>query len=239
MDYGRQALRHLCLIGGETTLDAVCKEISISPERIGPVMAGLEHNGYITRKNSAGSITVSLTSRGRDWARQFGVPLYDGPVRPQPPAAEAGVARPAPSAPSAPSASELVKAGMMRRSTARTAEAPAAKVEAAEKTSPEPVAEPAAAPQATAGSVAAEPAQEAPPAPMAKPRGRRAAAKAEAAELPLPAPTAEGEQPAEAAAPKRRGRPPKAKAAAVVDPVKEVEVDDTGFVTHINGRRLF
>ncbi|WP_142850747.1 hypothetical protein [Telmatospirillum sp. J64-1] len=218
-DYGNQALRELCRLGGSTRQSIFAQGSALPPERIGPVLAGLHHNRYIARDFSEQDPVISLTDQGRDWARRRGLDVPDAPA-PQAgqPAAlrqqarQEAPARPAPQQtppapqPPAKKVSDAVKAGLGPRRTAKAVP---------QDTQP-PAVTPAPAPAETPAPEAAQPEFQLEPPP---------------AETPAPE---EGKKPARKA-PARR---PRKKASAEEEKKGEVETDESGFVTRIGGKNI-
>ncbi|MFN3077172.1 MAG: hypothetical protein ABT940_09885 [Alphaproteobacteria bacterium] len=94
-DYGRQILRHLCLCGGRARQSDVCEVIGIDAGRLGALVAGLVHNGYVRRETTENGVEVALTELGSRWAVSQGIRV-SGETQESPLAAPDAAAAPAP-----------------------------------------------------------------------------------------------------------------------------------------------
>lgn len=213
MQYGNMALRALWLRGGKASQAELEGDVGIPPDRLGPVLAGLHHNGYIVRGFMPGMIEVTLTEEGRQWATKRGLVAASGEASPPPPPLPQRTVEPprraplvAPRAAAAPLQVRLAEGDGRRRTLTMRAPAPAAGDASA--IAPEP-APPVAPPTA------------APPEPQAAPP---------AASAPDTHPGIEIE----------RRRPRRRKTAVETEAQDEViATDDSGFVTHIKGKAIF
>lgn len=134
-DFGKWVMRKICEHAGTALDSVILAECGVPTDRARAVLAGLTHNGYITRELTPDGTVVALTPLGRTWADKRGLT-----VAAQPPAAKP-VAEPIPAAPA----------------PAPAVPAPSVPPPPPQVSAPEPVAAPAPAPS-TPMTVAQEPA---------------------------------------------------------------------------------
>lgn len=210
MQYGEKALQALSLRGGKARQEDLARDVGLPGERLGAILAGLHHNGYLVRTFGPQGIDIVLTSDGTHWLSNRGTLSAAHPLRvqrQQPPQQRQQPAQPQP----APRPQAAAPAPAQPRPAAVEAQ-PAAdgkrRILTMAKPKPDPVVQPAAAAPAPQPEPEPEPAAEAAPAPAA---------------------------PEEAAEAEAKPRPRRRKA----EPKKEVATDDGGFVTHIKGKPIY
>lgn len=71
-DCAKRILLLLSGNGAELTQVALSQELDVPLDRLGPVVAGLAHNRYLTCDFTVPGILVSLTDEGRRWASSLG-----------------------------------------------------------------------------------------------------------------------------------------------------------------------
>lgn len=84
MQYGMKALQVLSLRGGNATQAELAAEVGLGQDRLSPVLAGLQHNGYVTRSFAPDLITVTLTEEGQRWLAKTSSAAAPPPQRPAP-----------------------------------------------------------------------------------------------------------------------------------------------------------
>lgn len=132
-DFGKWVMRKICEHAGTALDSVILAECGVPTDRARAVLAGLTHNGYITRELTPDGTVVALTPLGRTWADKRGLTVAAQPPAPKP------VAEPIPAAP------------------APAVPAPSVSPPPPQASAPEPVAAPAPAPS-TPKPVAQEPA---------------------------------------------------------------------------------
>ncbi len=98
MQHGIKALHALCLRGGSALQAQLADDMGVAEERLSPTMAGLHHNGYVSRTFTTEGAALTLTEEGRRWLAKQGVTVPDltPAAAPKPPASDAAAPPPRP-----------------------------------------------------------------------------------------------------------------------------------------------